>query len=94
MSDRGFAKKNVKVARHRNGMMGNGFYVVTFKNGKQNMVGIVFDENHSCAVLDIDLLASGIIEFAQNSWRCEHFEKDLRQAIAEYEESRSNSATE
>ena len=74
-----------KIAYHRNGVRGNGFYVAAFTDDGRNMVGIVFDEEGSVAVLDVDLLASGVIEFYENSWRGDTFEIALREAILEYE---------
>jgi len=62
-----------------------------------NMIGIVFDLNwihdHKTqtarqqtwngrvAVLNRDLLAEGNIRFGENSWRGDHYEQDLRDAI-------------
>jgi len=74
-----------KVEHHRNGVSGNSFNVVLFEfkeDGKTHrMIGIVFEENKSVAVLDRDLLAKDTIEFLKNSWRGDHFEESLREAI-------------
>lgn len=74
-----------EIAYHRNGISGNGFHVVSFLmkegQGERKMVGILFDEPGSCAVLDADLVGGGVIEFTVNSWRGDNFEDLLRQAI-------------
>jgi len=75
-----------EIAYHRNGISGNGFHVVLFsfkdENKKiRNMISTVFEEVGSVTVLDVGLLASGCIAFAQNSWRGDQFENQLRTAI-------------
>lgn len=80
----------IDIASHRNGISGNHFHVVTFDyEGEaalpQRMVGIVFDEPGTVAVLDTDLLANGDIGFGSNSWRGDYFENDLRAAIKTWE---------
>ena len=87
-----------KIARHRNGVAGEGFHVVTFYDqelGDQyRMVAVLFglDEdsrqkwNGRCAVLNIDMLDEGIIEFGANSWRGDQYESALREAIERYDE--------
>jgi hypothetical protein len=81
-----------KVAHHRNGISGNGFYVILFNwredgaTKTRNMIGIIFHDRGDCAVLDVDETGKNNIEFAMgNSWRGDHFEADLRKAIAQYE---------
>ena len=84
-----------KVAFHRNGICGAPFHVVLFETGgrlkkdRTRMVGIVFCDAYYCAVLDVTLMEEGIIEFMDNSWRGDDFEPELRAAIAEYEDGRS-----
>lgn len=73
------------IDTHRNAVGGNGFFVAVFRfrDGKatRRMVGIVFEEPGSCAVLEIRQLAEGNIAFAMgNSWRGDHFETQLREA--------------
>jgi hypothetical protein len=76
---------NIKVDHHRNGVMGEPFSVATFdmeEDGeKRRMVGILFHNPGTCAVLDIGLLAQGDIEFGSNSWRGDRFEDELRKAV-------------
>jgi hypothetical protein len=48
-----------KIAYHRNGICGNGFYVVLFRRKERgdrlrNMVATVFEEQSNVAVLDVD----------------------------------------
>jgi hypothetical protein len=77
--------KIINIASHRNGIDGAPFHVVLFADqGPEGSrkVGIVFDEPHYCAVLDIDLLAAGNIDFGFNSWRGDQYEPHLRKAIA------------
>lgn len=81
--------KSAKVAYHRNGVCGEGFFVVTFRwqDGKcwRNMVATVFhyfddasDKSCRVAVLDIDQTANGNIAMAEgNSWRGDHFADEL-----------------
>lgn len=71
----------IKTAYHRNGITGNGFHIILFKHDKKEMVGIVFEESGSVAVLDRGLLSKGEISFGVNSHRGDMFEKALRKAI-------------
>lgn len=89
--------KLVKIAYHRNGVMGQGFYAVAFKfldDGIcHNMIATVFGPdpensgevqpcNGHLAVLDADCAAAGLLDRPQNKWRDDHFEPQLRQWIA------------
>jgi hypothetical protein len=76
--------KIIDIASHRNGICGAPFHAVIFEDcGPEGSrkVGIVFGEPHHCAVLDIVKLAAGDIAFGSNSWRGDHYEASLRQAI-------------
>ncbi len=76
--------KAISIARHRNGVAGQPFDVILFREcgrGGSRKVGIVFDEPGYCAVLDICLLATGDIAFGSNSWRGDDYEPHLREAI-------------
>lgn len=93
----GRAARLVKaVAYHRNGVMGAGFYVVTFTNDGSPMVATVFPEHdpvtgefapaatlEACrvAVLDVLALAHGDVEAGSNSWRGDEFAAFLVDAI-------------
>jgi hypothetical protein len=71
-----------RVTHHRNGVSGNGFYVLLFREGKTLMMGVVFEEAGSVAVFDRSLFPA--IDFTVNSWRGDYYEDDLRSAIADY----------
>lgn len=75
-----------EIAYHRNGVMGNGFYVIKFRQDRQNMLAVVFGEMGNVAVFDLDLLGKGNITFGENSWRGDNFEDWLRKEIANYED--------
>lgn len=71
------------IAYHRNGVCGEGFHAVLFRcpsNGE--MMATVFDGSGQCAVLRLKELADANIRFGENSWRGDHYEVDLRRAIA------------
>jgi len=71
----------VKVADasfHRNGVAGEGFTVRliddTYDGEPVRLVTITFDSDPMrTAVLDVDLLADGVIAFGENSWRGDHY---------------------
>ena len=69
-------------------MGGAPFYVVKFTDGKDVMLGIVFDAPDHVAVFNMRLLLEGDIAFGSNSFRAEAYEKPLRAAIEEWEEKR------
>lgn len=71
------------IQYHRNGVSGNGFYVVTFKDDDRKMVAIIFDEPGNIAVFDRQLIGEGNIQFGENSFRGDHYESWLRDAIKE-----------
>jgi hypothetical protein len=74
----------IDIAHHRNGICGAPFNAVLFKDSGpegSRKIGILFDEQHHCAVLDVAKLAAGDIAFMSNSWRGDHYESHLRKAI-------------
>ena len=84
-----------EIAYHRNGIGGDGFYVVLFnwREGRKtrHMFATLFDEHGQCAVLDTDETAQGNVAFANgNSWRGDDFEDDLRDAITAWEVKERN----
>ena len=81
--------KIIAIAHHRNGICGAPFNVALFHDGESRKVGIVFEEPHYCAVLDVDKLVAGDIQFGSNSWRGDKYEPHLRQAIASHDGRRS-----
>jgi|ERR1039458_8490105 hypothetical protein len=88
----------ISIAHHRNGVCGEPFYVVTFRDKEcGTMVATLFptysedDNGHEtyspngrCAVLNIDKLTEGDIAFGSNSWRGDHYEDTLCRAITNY----------
>ncbi len=79
----------ITIAYHRNGICGAPFYVVLFRGEEGRIVGILFDRECHCAVFDVDRLHQGNIAFGSNSWRGDHFEPALRNAIAKFERGES-----
>jgi hypothetical protein len=76
--------KIIAISHHRNGICGAPFDVVLFDDQvpeRSRKVAILFEEPHFCAVLGVDKLAEGDIAFGSNSWRGDHYERDLRTAI-------------
>jgi hypothetical protein len=76
--------KIINIARHRNGVCGEPFDIVLFKDrGAEGSrkVGIVFAAPYHCAVLDVAKLAAGDIAFGSNSFRGDNYEPHLRDAI-------------
>ncbi len=74
----------IAFAHHRNGIGGAPFAVILFEDtGPEGgrKVAILFEQEAHCAVLDVDKLAAGDIVFGSNSWRGDHFEPSLREAI-------------
>ena len=86
--------KILQIDRHRNGVFGEPFCIVEFESDPEGegetlrMVAIVFDAPMHTAVLSVNGLANGNIAFAQgNSWRGDHFDSELRQAINSWEDT-------
>ena len=83
--------KILSIARHRNGITGNPFDVVLFtatpdKSKELRMVATLFEERGSCAVLAVDPLSRDDgIRFGFNSYRGDHFEAYLREAIKKHD---------
>lgn len=80
-----------EIAYHRNGICGEGFHVVTFTDERdgdvsgRKMVAVVFEHIMATAVFDRELLGQGVIAFMENSYRGDHFDAELRSAIAAHE---------
>src|SRR5690348_949630 len=79
-------RKILDVARHRNGCSGNPFYVVRFREGRDVMLGVVFDEQGNVAVFNEKLLGEGVIAWGENSWRGDDYEDFLREAAGKYDQ--------
>lgn len=83
------AKLNIiKASYHRNGISGEGFYAVIFKDDdfpNLTFIASVFDESGYCSVYAIEELEKHNIEFAKgNSWRGDDFQFKLRPLIEQY----------
>lgn len=88
---------------HRNGISGEPFYVALFteiasKPGEDNSekIAIRFDYDdvqerkvNRIAVLDVDMLTGGSIEFGVNSWRGDHYVEAMDRWIAEWQRNLS-----
>jgi len=80
-----------EIAYHRNGIGGEGFHVATFTDDRDSdvegrqMVAVVFETAMHTAVFDRELLGQGVIAFRENSYRGDHFNSELRGAIAAHE---------
>jgi len=83
-------RPNIEVTAidyHRNGVSGRGFHVVLFTEvieGKpRTFLGIVpgRPEPGECFVLDADMVGEHNIAFGENSWRGDHYEEALIEAI-------------
>lgn len=72
-----------EIDRHRNGIGGEGFTVVAFRDTEENrnMVAVVHGQQNFVSVLDTDMLAKGVVTFGFNSWRGDTYEHELRLAI-------------
>ena len=82
-----------EVAFHRNGIAGEGFHVVRFTgspDGKpEAFLAILFDGAGRCAVIGLDRIEDMGVAFARgNSWRGDHFEGLLREAIKDADTGR------
>lgn len=86
-------RKILNVAHHRNGVSGNPFYVISFRDGRQKMIGIVFEGRGNVAVFDSDLLAQDVIAFSENSWRGDDYETFLRAAAKQYDDKLREATT-
>ena len=73
-----------QLAYHRNGICGNGFYAILFDDAEFGpMVATLFDEPGNCAVLQVPMLSEPDkgVAFGVNSWRGDHYEGLLREAV-------------
>jgi hypothetical protein len=76
----------IDIAHHRNGICGAPFNTVLFEDSGpegSRKVAILFEAEYHCAVLDVAKLAAGDIAFGSNSFRGDHYERHLRNAIAD-----------
>jgi hypothetical protein len=73
------AQSMIRKSFHRNGVCGAPFYVaiITDEDGVDKLV-IQFEEQGHTAVLGLDQLTRGVIEFGHNSWRGDQYETEMR----------------
>lgn len=79
------------IEYHRNGVSGEGFYVVLFNDleAKRKMIATIFSSTFEkngecrCAVYDLAMLAEGNIAFGENSWRGDQYFYALRPLLGE-----------
>jgi len=82
----------LEIAYHRNGVGGNGFYVIKFRhynNPDTTMLAIYFSEDDkeitgNIAIIDMSLLYQGIIG-AENKWRGDMYESFISEAVKTYQ---------
>jgi hypothetical protein len=73
-----------ELAYHRNGVSGQGFHVVTFREEREPMVAVVFEGEGQVAVFNRERLGNGRITSRTHGYRGEVYEPFLRKAIAAY----------
>jgi hypothetical protein len=78
----------IDIAFHRNGICGAPFDVALFHDGESRKVGILFEKENHCAVLDAAKLAAGDIAFGSNSFRGDNYEPHLRDAITAFHQAK------
>ena len=80
----------LEVAHHRNGVSGQSFHAVRFTtpDAPGAFLATVFPRKKHIAVINTDLLVTCGVRFAENSWRGDEFESDLRTAITAWERGR------
>lgn len=75
-----------RIAYHTNMGGAEPFHVVLFvSEDSRRMMATVFAEPGRVAVMDLDRLAQGTIEYALNSWPGGQYEKALRWAINDWD---------
>jgi len=72
------------ISFHRNGIGGAPFHAALFHDGDSLKLGVIFDAEAHCAVLDLELLLAKDIAFGTNSWRGDRYEPLLRYAVANH----------
>jgi len=88
----------LEIAYHRNGVGGNGFYVIKFRhyeNLDTTMLAIYFAEDDKAitgniAIMDINLLNQGIIG-PENKWRGDMYEPFISEAVKTYQTNKLTS---
>jgi hypothetical protein len=80
-------KKVTQIEHHRNGVRGDPFHAVLFtsKEDGHKMLAMVFDTPNTVGVIDLDLIREHGVTFAENSFRGDEYEPELRHAITKAE---------
>ena len=77
-----------EVAFHRNGISGEGFHAVLFREREgrhwRKFLATVFKEPGAVSVICVDLLPEHGVSSANNAWCGDHYEPHLRRAVADY----------
>lgn len=81
-----------EIARHRNGVSGEGFHVIRFRHRPEgprskpeNFLATVFARRGQVSVISLDRIADVGVAFGCNSWRGDTFEDVLREEISCFE---------
>ena len=77
------AIKLLSADYHRNGVMGEGFYVGLFMDNDGSTKLFVDFGEERFAVLDVNKMSQGDIEFGSNSWRGDHYWTAIRELMPE-----------
>ena len=76
--------KIMKADSHRNGVGGEPFNVAIVEEDGRKMLVVMFGEQYFTAAFDLDLLKEDVIEFGDNSWRGDHYDRELREPLAKF----------
>lgn len=76
--------KIIKADSHRNGVGGEPFKVAIIQEGDSKKLVIMFEEQYTTAVFDLDLLKEEVIEMGENSWRGDHYDNLLREELTTF----------
>lgn len=74
----------IKADSHRNGVAGEPFKVAIIHDGDSKKLVIMFEEQYTTAVFDLDLLKEEIIEMGENSWRGDQYDNALRDELTNF----------
>lgn len=83
-----------EVSFHRNGVSGEGFHAVLFRerDGRhwRKFLATVFADRGVLSVICLDMLPEHGVNSVFNAWRGDYYEGDLRQHIARWEAARTS----
>lgn len=82
-----------EVSFHRNGISGEGFHAVLFRerDGRhwRKFLATVFADRGVLSVICLDMLPEHGVNSVFNAWRGDYYEADLRQYITQWEAART-----